>query len=231
MRTKHIFPYMDRLWTTDVGLTTLVASLLVYIFVLIPLGEPGWVRFLTNICFSIILVAGAATVSKNRILRMLVYSWGLLTFVFIWVRYLFPQFDLHIVNLYLALVFLFLLSVLILGQMFREGPTTSHRIMGGVAVYLILGVIWFIAYYLIALQMPQVFSFQGFSAPGDSEALKSHLFYFSFVTLTTIGYGDIVAAHPMVRMLVILEGVVGQLFPAILIARLVSLQLQSKQKM
>jgi hypothetical protein len=52
----------------------------------------------------------------------------------------------------------------------------------------------------------------------------------SFVTLTTLGYGDIVAVHPTVRMLVILEGVVGQLYPAILIARLVSLQVQSKQK-
>jgi len=230
MRMGHIFSYIGRLWTTDVGLTTLVASLLVYIFVLIPLGEPAWVRLLTNICFSIILVAGAATVSKNRFLRMLVYSWGCLTFVFIWVRHLFPQLNLLFINLGLSLVFLLFLTVLILGQMFREGPTTSHRIMGGVAAYLILGVIWFIAYYLIALRMPEAFSFQGSSASGDSEALRSHLFYFSFVTLTTIGYGDIVPVHPMVRMLVILEGVVGQLFPAILIARLVSLQVQSKQK-
>jgi hypothetical protein len=65
---------------------------------------------------------------------------------------------------------------------------------------------------------------------GDGEALQSNLFYFSFVTLTTIGYGEIVAVHPITRMLVILEGVAGQLFPAILIARLVSLQVQSKQK-
>jgi hypothetical protein len=76
MKMRHIFSYMGRLWTTDVGLTTLVVSLLFYIFVLIPLGEPGWMRLLTNICFSIILVAGAATVSKNRILRMLVILEG-----------------------------------------------------------------------------------------------------------------------------------------------------------
>jgi hypothetical protein len=48
--------------------------------------------------------------------------------------------------------------------------------------------------------------------------------------MTTLGYGDIVAVHPIVRMLVILEAVAGQLFPALLIARLVSLQVQSKQK-
>jgi hypothetical protein len=83
---------------------------------------------------------------------------------------------------------------------------------------------------VIALLIPGAFSIQGASSPGGGESLQSQLFYFSFVTLTTIGYGDIAAVHPIVRMLVILEGVVGQLFPAILIARLVSLQIQSKQK-
>jgi len=102
--------------------------------------------------------------------------------------------------------------------------------MGAVAVYLLIGMIWCVAYYLVALLIPGAFNIREPISPGDGEALQSQLFYFSFVTLTSIGYGDIAAVHPIVRMLVILEGVVGQLFPAILIARLVSLQIQSKQK-
>jgi hypothetical protein len=90
--------------------------------------------------------------------------------------------------------------------------------------------IWSLAYYLVTLWIPEAFNVQGSITSGDRESLQSKLFYFSFVTLTTLGYGDIVAVHPTVRMLVILEGVVGQLYPAILIARLVSLQVQSKQK-
>jgi hypothetical protein len=125
---------------------------------------------------------------------------------------------------------LVLLTSLILGQALREGPTTYHRITGAVAAYLFLGVIWSLAYYLVTIWIPGAFSIQGSLTPGDRESLQSQLFYFSFVTLTTLGYGDIVAVHPIVRMLVILEGVIGQLFPAILIARLVSLQVQSKQK-
>jgi hypothetical protein len=102
--------------------------------------------------------------------------------------------------------------------------------MGAVAAYLLIGMIWSVAYYLIALWIPGAFSIQEPTATGGRELLQSQLFYFSFVTLTTIGYGDIAAVHPIVRMLVILEGVLGQLFPAILIARLVALQVQSKQK-
>jgi hypothetical protein len=102
--------------------------------------------------------------------------------------------------------------------------------MGAVAAYLLIGMVWSLAYYLVTLWIPEAFSVQGSFAPGGRESLQSQLFYFSFVTLTTLGYGDIVAVHPIVRMLVILEGVIGQLFPAILIARLVSLQVQSKQK-
>jgi hypothetical protein len=230
MKRRRISPYLNRLWTTDVGLTTLLASLLIYIFFLHPLAGPGWVRFLTNVFFSLILITGAITVSRNRIFRTLVFSWGLLTFVFLWTWYLFPSQALIFVNTCLALVFLVLLTFLILGQIFREGPTTSHRIIGAVAAYLLLGVIWSLAYYLIALRIPEAFNVQGPFTPGDTEALRSDLFYFSFVTLVTLGYGDIVPVYPMARMLVILEGVAGQLFPAILIARLVSLQVQSKRK-
>jgi hypothetical protein len=230
MKMRRILTYLERLWTTDIALTTLLISLLIYIFFIYPLGQIGSFRLLPTVFFSLILITGAITVSRNRIFRTLVFSWGILTFILLWVRYLFPYQTPIFVPYCLALFFLVLLTSLILGQALREGPTTSHRIMGAVAAYLLIGMIWFLAYYLVTLRIPEAFSVQGSFAPGDRESLPSQLFYFSFVTLTTLGYGDIVAVHPIVRMLVILEGVIGQLFPAILIARLVSLQVQSKQK-
>ena len=74
-------------------------------------------------------------------------------------------------------------------------------------------------FYLLTLIIPDAFNVQGAFTPGNTESLQSYLCYFSFITLTTLGYGDIVPVHPMARMLVSLEGVVGQLFPAILIAQ------------
>ena len=229
-RRRILLSYLDRLWATDIALTALLVFLLIYIFLLYPLGQVGTFKALTTVFFSLILITGAITASRNRIFRTLVFSWGLLALLLAWVRHLFPHETLMFIANCLAVFFLVLLTFLILSQALRDGETTSHRIMGAVAAYLILGLIWSLAYYLIALRIPEAFGVQGSFALDDREALQSHLFYFSFVTLTTLGYGDIVAVHPIARMLVILEGVAGQLFPAILIARLVSLQVQSKRK-
>jgi hypothetical protein len=63
----------------------------------------------------------------------------------------------------------------------------------------------------------------------DSQKMSSGLIYFSFVTLTTTGYGDIVPVHPLARSLCNVEAIIGQLYPATLLARLVSLELQGRR--
>lgn len=218
------------MWATDVALTMLLVFLLIFIFLLFPLGQVSFVKFLTNLVFSFILITGAIAGARSRILKRLVLLWGIIAFAFIWVRHLFPHQALVFATICLSLSFLVLLALLILGQTFREGPTTSHRIMGSVAVYLLLGLIWSLAYQLTALCVPNAFILQAPFTSGDTQSLESHLFYFSFISLTSIGFGDIVAVHPMARMLVILEGITGQLFPVILIARLVSLHVETKHK-
>jgi len=229
-KPRRILSYPDRLWSTDTALTTLLVSLLAYIFFIYPLGWIGTFRPGPAAFFSFILITGAITASKNRIFRKLVFTWGLLAVILLWVKHLFPYQILAFTTNCLGLFFLLLLGFLILSQTFREGPTTTHRIMGAVAVYLMIGMAWAVAYYLVALCIPGAFSIQAPAPAGEGENLQSQLFYFSFVTLTSIGYGDIAAVHPIARMLVILEGVAGQLFPAILIARLVSLHIQSRHK-
>jgi uncharacterized membrane protein len=69
-----------------------------------------------------------------------------------------------------------------------------------------------------------------FPAVSDEGTLMSKLVYFSFTTLTTVGYGDVTAVNTAARSLALLEALTGQLFPAILIARLVSLEVSHRQK-
>jgi hypothetical protein len=117
-----------------------------------------------------------------------------------------------------GLVSLVLLLVAVLGQTFRQGPVTFQRIQGGIAAYLLLGVIWAEAFGLVELLRPGAFS-----GPADVIRGPRGWVYFSFTTLTTVGYGDVVPVHPAARSLAMLEAVTGPLYIAILLARLVSL--------
>jgi hypothetical protein len=132
-----------------------------------------------------------------------------------------PAALLNLIGVVLWMGFLSLLVVIILIRVFSEGRITSHRIQGAIAVYLLLGVIWSGGYRLVIYADPEAFNLTG---SADESTLMSKLVYFSFVTLTTVGYGDITAVHPAARSLALLEALTGQLFPAVLIAKLVSMQ-------
>jgi voltage-gated potassium channel Kch len=105
----------------------------------------------------------------------------------------------------------------------RSGPVTRRRIEGAIAAYVLLGVTWAQAYEMVALAHAGAFA----GRVDDTGGFTGWLYY-SFVTLTTVGYGDIVPVHPIARSLAVLEALTGQLYPAILLARLVSLEVTSR---
>jgi hypothetical protein len=99
----------------------------------------------------------------------------------------------------------------------RAGAVTLNRIIGALCIYLLLGVMWASFYGLVEFFAPG-----SFRAIGSDEALPlEHFIYYSFVTLTTVGYGDMTPLHPVARTLAYLEGAVGQLYIAVLVAGLV----------
>ncbi|MGE5445893.1 MAG: potassium channel family protein, partial [Ignavibacteriales bacterium] len=130
---------------------------------------------------------------------------------------------------FLVIVFLGMLSAVVIHQVFREGPITMQRIIGAVVVYLLLGLMWAFAYKLVELQRPGSFNSASLSAVEHDFDPKTRLIYFSFTTLTSVGYGDITPVHPISRSLTMLESLIGQLFPVILIARLVSMEIYHRQ--
>jgi hypothetical protein len=99
--------------------------------------------------------------------------------------------------------------------------------MGGVAAYMLIGVTWAFAYKLLMEQRPDAIHFQKFIG-GIPTGEPSLLMYFSFSTLTSVGYGDAYPVHRIARSLATAESLIGQLYPAILIATLVGLSLQAR---
>jgi hypothetical protein len=102
---------------------------------------------------------------------------------------------------------------------FGAGRVTGHRIMGAVILYLTIALVFANAYRICTLLLHNAFS--GLDAAHGHFA--GNTLYFSLSTLTTTGFGDIAPLHPLVRSIANLESVIGQLFPATLLARLVTL--------
>ena len=103
----------------------------------------------------------------------------------------------------------------------------ANRLTGAVCVYLLLGVIWALSYSMIELVMPG--SFAGFAAWSD-RGFDSEWLYFSFVTMTTLGYGDILPMSATARALAYLQAVFGQFYIAVLVAGLVSAYISDRQR-
>jgi Ion channel len=115
------------------------------------------------------------------------------------------------------------LSVVVARAVFGRGRITYHRVVGAVLLYLIIGLIFVALYGFVALAAPQAFT--NLPALHGDFAIAGNLIYFSFVTLTTTGYGDIAPLHPYARSLANVEAIIGQIYPATLLARLVTLEL------
>lgn len=124
-----------------------------------------------------------------------------------------------------ALLFLAYVTLVLFASVLRPGRVTRDRIAGAICVYLLIGLAWAMAYTALAVARPEAFSAPRELLQGLGSGSEYGFVYFSFVTLTTLGYGDITPASPVSHTLAWMEAVVGQLFLAILIARLVGLHI------
>ena len=118
------------------------------------------------------------------------------------------------------------LSVVVARAVFGSGRVTYHRVVGAVLLYLIIGLVFVALFGFVALSIPDAFTNLA-TLEGDF-AVAGNLIYFSFVTLTTTGYGDIAPVHPYARSLANVEAIIGQIYPATLLARLVTLELAAE---
>ena len=119
------------------------------------------------------------------------------------------------------------LGIVVARAVFGGGRITYHRIVGATLLYLLIAVIFATLFAVVGLSIADAFKGIAFD---DNAALASSLFYLSFVTLTSTGYGDVVPVHPLARSLCNIESVIGQLYPATILARLVTLELRANSE-
>jgi len=106
-------------------------------------------------------------------------------------------------------------------QVLFTGPIDGNKIVGAICIYLLIGLVWTLSYLFIAQAIPDAFN-------GLEQAVWYDNFadvaYYSFVTLTTLGYGDISPVIPIARFLVYMEAIVGVFYMAILVASLIGIR-------
>jgi voltage-gated potassium channel len=117
------------------------------------------------------------------------------------------------------IIFLLLTISLAIRQVVSSGPINTNRVIGAICIYLLLGLIWALFYVLLNMAIPGSFSAQIGGAPFQQ---VHHFMYYSFVTLTTLGYGDILPIRETARAFSTIETIFGQFYMAILVGGVVA---------
>ena len=207
----------------ETSLTVLLVLTAAGLFVLplIPVRSVWIDGFLT-----LQIVAALAVVLGVRVLRFIAAVIALAAVMSLWS----PQFGSEMAHLMWRLasrlVLIVLVTTVIAYRAFAPGRVTMHRIGGAVLLYLLAGIAFSLIYQLMAAREPGAFSGVTPAAGDTLAALRSYgdqFTYYSFMTLTTVGYGDISPLRQDARTLAACEALIGQLYPVIMLARLVSL--------
>jgi hypothetical protein len=179
-------------------------------------------EIIVSILLSLVLISGVLAVSNRRRTLVVAMLLAIPTVASRWINHFRP----HLIPPGIFLVGGLLLIAFVVVHLMRfvlRAPSVSIEVLcASISAYLMLGLLWTIAYWLVAQVTPTAFAFN--TSTGTKESMHGfNAFYFSFVTLSTVGYGDITPVSKVARMLAAMEAMIGLLYVAVLIARLVAL--------
>jgi voltage-gated potassium channel len=194
--------------------------------VLLFLGSPLVMQFrngdlLEAVLFTVVVLSGVLAAGGRRVTLIVAAVLVAPAVVGKWINHFRP--DLCPTSFFQGalLVFFIFLVVHLLRFIFRAPRVNSEVLCAAVSAYMLLGLLWMSAYLLVARIVPNSFAFTtGPAANQTMEGLTA--FYFSFVTLCTVGFGDIAPVSSVARMLAVMEAMTGTFYMTLLIARLVA---------
>jgi hypothetical protein len=232
MKSRQTF--MDRL-TRVVG--TRYGALLVVLLLLLVFysfaDDRGAIRWVVDLCVLALIGSALHAISGRRWIRRFVIFAGLGVML---LGTLARELDLETVypaGIMLRVVMYGVIIVVIFNDVLKRQQVDMDAVLGVCCVYLLIGVAWQSVYTLVEWQIPNSFALPS-GTPGsgvghDLVSIQADLIYFSLITMTTIGYGDITPISSPARVLSALQGVVAQLYVAIVIARMVGMELAHRR--
>jgi hypothetical protein len=229
MVRKKQYRFLNHLWNKESGLSGMLVLLFAMHFILIPLfGSYSSFMVTINIFWMLFLVAGIISLSKTKQQAIQISIIPFLFILFGWINVFDASPFFIMVDIVLTICTFGLLIFLVLVKVFEPGPITGYRVIGSIVVYMILANLWAVIYLFIYEHIPDSFFIT--LPPFESNTLQANFLYFSYITITTTGFGEIVPLHPFARAMVQVEALIGVLYPVILIGRLVSDANENKAK-
>lgn len=204
------------------GFAILLVSLLA-VLVLSPLMKGPLGDLFIDAYFTVVLLSALFSMREERLLFRTGLVTGTPAILAMWFGEQMQVPSTLAVAAGLTAVFLGVMSVGLVRRAMAPGRVTMSRILASLCAYLMIGLVWAEVYAALAVVSPGAFNGPHDWSQMNGAEVVNRMVYFSYVTLTTLGYGDVTPASEAARSLAVAEAIVGQLYLTVMVARLVGL--------
>lgn len=216
MNTDHLL--QKRIFSTGI---LLLVTVLLGIFI-VPLFPAEALKYLYPAFFSGIFLFSALTLTKDNSLLL---KAALFIVALLWVNVFLHQKVLGIISRALQFIFFFFLVAALIKQVASTDVVRRKAIVDAITGYFLLGLAFTMLVLFASILLPNAYNLQGpvlgeISGESNLEPVREYMYY-TFITYTTTGYGDIFPRHPATKSLAMLIGVSGQLYVATILAMLI----------
>lgn len=208
-------------WNESKIFPVFLTSLVIILFLILPYSNNRpFFQGLVSLFLASNLVLGVYSIQTKTSVRFLAIFLAVTVSTLEMLNVNIEISNLIIVTIICWILIISLLLYVFIVKVFESNTDSIHRIQGGIASYLLIGLLFAFIFYLIYNLSPHSFSFN--DSFSSSEMIFYDFIYYSYVTLCTVGFGDITPVVPLSQSTSILEAIIGVLFPTVLIGYLIS---------
>src|SRR6266513_2776899 len=219
---ESLKPMLPRLKFRRFSTVELLVALALLFFFFPFVEEVQGGDVIVSILLSLVLLSAVLAVADRKRVFFIALVLAIPAIIGRWINHFRPDLLPSPVFLIAGLALIAFVVANLLLFVLRAPSVNTDVLCASISAYLMLGLLWTVAYWLVAQVTPNAFAFN--TVTGTKETMAGfNAFYFSFITLSTVGYGDITPVSKVARMLAATEAITGLLYVAVLIARLVGL--------